>query len=169
MKYGAESQKNWRNAVITQLGGIWLFLEDCLTSHNNKYFPDLVEQAIEEYQNIKNGDAGQAGFVRKETREVSKPEIIKLGEKYFFIAGNNNIFHLNHVKAEDDKFARKLTKEEIDDLHVEIIWTGSEQIMYEDDEKTAFTILCSIIEKMNHMQDPQFYSFPLGRHCTTAC
>ena len=162
VSYAHDSYKNYRNSIITQLGDIWLFLEDCPTHLQNKYFPDLIEQAIEEYQENKTSD--QAATCGKPTKEFNTPETCKIGESYYFIAGSDEIYLLNHRKTEDDKFSSKLSEADLEELEVEIIWTGSKQFKYETDEKKAFTLWCSIIHKMNLQQPEENHSFPVGEH-----
>ena len=165
MIYGSEGYKNFRNSIITQLGGTWLFLEDCPTGLQSKYFPDLIEQAIEEYQNSK--EEGGGGPVRKPVREYSAPVIDKIGDRYYFIAGRDQVHLLNHEKIEDQKFSRKLTEIDLEQMEVEIVWTGS-TYEYENDEKEAFSLLCSIITKMNMMQDEEYHSVILGEYLVRA-
>ena len=74
--------KKSRNSVITQLGGTWLFLENC--QNHNKYFPDLIEQSIEAWQELNEAEDAPE---RKPVKEFNKPEIEKIGENYYFIAG----------------------------------------------------------------------------------
>ena len=159
VNYTPEAMKNSRNSVITQLGGVWLFLEDCPTQYQNKYFPDMIEQAVEAWQDANLlSDAPK----RKPMKEMSKPQIVQIDGSYYFVAGAEEVHMLNHKKTPDDVFSRKLSKDEIQNLSLEIIWTGSTKYKYENDEKEAFKLLGEIFEKMNLMQDPKFYSFPLG-------
>ena len=79
------------------------------------------------------------------------------------IAGSDQVHWLNHQKTEDDKFSRRLTQEEISELPLEIIWTGSQKFVFENDEKECFTLVFTIIGNMNEMQDSRYHSYPLGR------
>ena len=64
-----------------------------------------------------------------------------------------------------DFYSTKLTQEEINDLSIDPIYVGSgSPEVYLNDEKKAMELLLKIIAKMNSMQDPKFYSFPLGMH-----
>ena len=159
--YSYDGYKTFRNSIITQLGGVWLFLDDCPTHLQNKYFPDLIEQAIEVFQ--ANNESAGDDSAKKPLKEFSKPVVEKIGDRYFFIAGSDQIFHLNDQKNDDEPFAIKLSREEVEELEVQIVWTGSSQYEYDVDEKEAFDLLCSIIHKMNLMQDEQFHSVILGK------
>ena len=152
-----------RNSVITQLGGTFLFLEDCPTHHQNKHFPDFIEQHVQEWQEHNTGGINDDN--RKPMKEFSKPEVVKIRENYYFVSGMKQIFQLNHehkFDGENDFLAKKLSQEEIKDLEVEIIWTGNQEFNFEVDEKEAMRLLASIIHNMNLMQEDKFYSYPLG-------
>ena len=162
MNYTDDRMNKSRNSIITQLGGIWLFLEDCPTHHQNKYFQDFIEQRIEDWQEDQDS---QENVERKPMKEFSKPEVLKIGSSYFFIAGTDQIFLLNHEynkETELNFFSRKLSEEDIANLDVDIIWTGIKRFDFCDDEEEAFSLLNLIITKMNLMQEEEVYSFPLG-------
>ena len=82
VNYTDEGMKKSRNSVITQLGGTWLFLENC--QNHNKYFPDLIEQSIEAWQELNEAEDAPE---RKPVKEFSKPKLEKMNENYYFIAG----------------------------------------------------------------------------------
>ena len=126
-----------------------------------QYFPDFIDQQIQKFDETNN----PALTTRKNILELSSPSVEKIGDAYYWIAGSEEVHHLNHEKNEENKFyARKLSPDEIADLPVEIVYVGEENLItFLDDEEKAFTNLVSIIEKMNSMQDPKFVSFPLGK------
>ena len=103
---------------------------------------------------------------RKQVFEFSKPTIEELDGKFYFFAGPAEIHLLNHKKNEAmDFYSIKLTQEEIDDLPVEPLYVGTEcSEVFLNDEKKALQLLLKIVANMNLMQDPKFYSFPLGMH-----
>ena len=88
-----------------------------------------------------------------------------IGDKYYWIAGAEEVHLLNHKRSIGDKtkYSKKLSKEEISELPVDLIYLGSDTTVFINDEEEAFTKLVGIIYKMNLMQDPQFVSFPLGK------
>ena len=95
--------------------------------------------------------------------ELRKPSIEKIGEKFYWICSSEEVHLINHERSEDVNFyAHKLTVEELDDLPVEVVYVGTDNFSFLDDEQAALSILVKIIEKMNMMQAPEFYSFPLG-------
>ena len=55
------------------------------------------------------------------------------------------------------------SNDEIGKLPVEVIYIGPKAPTYKTDEKDAIKLLLEIIKNMNLMQDPEFYSFPLGK------
>ena len=125
-----------------------------------QYFPDFIDQQIQKFDETHN----PAITTRKNILELSSPSVEKIGDAYYWIAGSAEVHLLNHERNEENKFyARKLSPDEIAQLPVEIVYVGQENLIFLDDEEKAFTILVSIIEKMNSMQDPKFVSFPLGK------
>ena len=98
------------------------------------------------------GSQGTQSQLGKKTLHLSKITVEKLLESYYLIA--------YEVFIIDDK-PRKLTSEEIQDLPVNISWSGP-QYDFDTDEKTCFKLLTEIIFDMNIMQNPKFSSFPLG-------
>ena len=156
-----------RNTVITQLGGTFIFLENCSTRNQNRYFPDFIEQHVEDWQDTQASDAAAAD--RKPIEEIDKPSVIKIVDSYFFVAGANQVYRLNHKysvdsESDDDFLAQRLTEAEIEALAVELIWRGaSDKFEFSDDEKEAATLLVTIIRNMNLAQkDETFHAFPLG-------
>jgi hypothetical protein len=97
--------------------------------------------------------------------EFHSPRVDKIGEKYYWVAGQSEVHHLNHHKSEEaNYYSMKLSKEEIEELPVVIIYTGFDHYSYSNDEEKAFAILLEIIALMNSMQDPLWHSFPLGKN-----
>ena len=96
--------------------------------------------------------------------ELRQPSIQQIDGAFYWIAGPEEIFILNHKRNNnDDRYARKLGPEEILCLPVDIVYVGEDTPRYLDDEEEAFAKLVKIIENMNLMQDKEFVSFPLGR------
>ena len=60
------------------------------------------------------------------------------------------------------KEATKLSEEDIEELPVRIMYSGPVR-EYSTDEKRCYEVLMDILDKFNLMQNPEFYSFPLGR------
>ena len=97
--------------------------------------------------------------------EFHSPRVEKIGEKYYWVVGQSEVHHLNHLKSEEaNYYSMKLSKEEIEELPVVIIYTGFDHNSYSNDEEKAFAILLEIIALMNSMQDPLWHSFPLGKN-----
>ena len=86
-------------------------------------------------------------------RNYDRPQLDKLGDRYYFIS--KDIYDVTdepHILNED----------EIELLPLKIIYTGP-RIEFSTDEKQCYKLLIDIIEKFNLMQNPKFYSFPLGK------
>ena len=113
----------------------------------------FVEQELEifEYSNHSNTD-------RRPILEIAQPDIRIIQANHFFISGPENVYILNN----GGNLAQKLSKPEIDELPVEIVYTGVQMPDYQVDEKNMFELIVNIIGKMNVMQSSQMYSFPLG-------
>ena len=86
-------------------------------------------------------------------REYSRVTIEKFEGKHYLIA--SNVFDLSEG-------GRCLTEDEIQKLPVNPCYTGPE-LTYKTNEKEAFAILMKILANANRMQDPDFYSFSLGK------
>ena len=56
---------------------------------------------------------------------------------------------------------RKLSQDELESLLVIISWRGPD-CHFRTDMKECIRLLCEIIRDMNTMQNPKFFSFPLG-------
>ena len=115
-------------------------------------------QELQKFEDAKNVSSDP----NRRVLELSKPSIQLIDNTYFWIAGAEEIFALNHMKDDPvDVYAKKLSVEEIQNLPFDIVYEG-EEISYLDDEEEAFSKLVKIIENMNLMQDKDFVSFPLG-------
>ena len=113
-------------------------------------------QKFEEARNSSNNTG-------KKVLELTEPSIQMLEGSFYWIAGPEDIFQLNHKRKIGDSYTRKLGAEEIMTLPVDIVYVGDEEPgHYLDDEEEAFARLVKIIENMNMMQDKNFVSFPLG-------
>ena len=124
-----------------------------------QYFPDFVDQQLKIWDE-KNCPAASN---RKKILEIVSPSIQIVGDKYYWIAGTEEVHLLDHERAAGGGYARKLEKEEISQLPVEVVYVGPDSNGFVDDEEKAFANLVAIIAKMNLMQDQQFVSFPLGK------
>ena len=105
---------------------------------------------------------GTGNNERKPRRECSKPMVEKVGGKYYFVGGPDQVHLLNHEQKDDEEYSRRLSEAELSELPVEIVWTGNETKDFSNQEEEAFSLLVSIIRNMNLMQDTSFHSFPLG-------
>ena len=83
--------------------------------------------------------------------DYNKPTLEKFADKFYLIA--TDVFDLTDCT--------KLTDEDLRLLPIKINYTGLE-IEYKTDTKEAYKLLLNIIGNFNKMQDPEFYSFPLG-------
>ena len=115
----------------------------------------FVEQKLEIFEESNNKENNRD--VRP-LLELTQPDIRVIEDRHFFISGPQNVYLLNT----GDSFAHKLSMDEIQELPVEIVYTGEQKPDYLDDEKNALEIIIKIIRKMNMMQTSQIYSFPLG-------
>jgi hypothetical protein len=71
-----------------------------------------------------------------------------------------DVYRLNNA----DCFAYKISELEIEELSVELVYTGQNNPEFLVEERRAFQIILQIILKMNMMQpDSKFYGFPLGK------
>ena len=120
-----------------------------------QYFGLFVDQHLKLFDELHNPADDQH---HKPIREVRKPSLQVIGEKYFWVSSPSDIFLLNS----GGNLAFKLSPEEITELPVEIAYVGQESPEYRVDEKRVFEIITSIILKMNMMQTSEVYSFPLG-------
>ena len=93
-----------------------------------------------------------------------------IGGSYYWVAGSEEIHLLNHNRdaEKNEVYARKLNKEEITELPVEVVYVGPVNLVFLDDDEEAFTKLVKIIQNMNMMQDPDFVGFPVGMHSQTS-
>ena len=100
--------------------------------------------------------------ITKKVFDIPEPRLIKIDGQFYWVSGENTVFHLNHDRSNSDEyFARKLESVEIENLSVTLVYTGVSK-EYKNDEKRMFQIILEIIDLMNGMQDDKFLSFPLG-------
>ena len=124
-----------------------------------QYFPDFVDQQLK----IWDEKNSQVDTNRKKIIEIASPSIQMIGNMFYWIAGTEEIHLLYHERTADSGYAKKLDREEIDQLPVEVVYVGPDSHAFVDDEEKAFSNLVGIIARMNLMQDQQFVSFPLGK------
>ena len=117
-----------------------------------------MEEFIEQQLEIFEEDTNPANTASRPMLELTHPDIRLIQDCHFFIAGHDNVYLLDS----EDHLAYKMSKEEIDELPVEILYTGQEKPNYQVDEKNALELIIKIIQKMNIMQTSEIYSFPLG-------
>ena len=91
--------------------------------------------------------------------QYDKPTVEKFGEQYVLISSD--------VWLLGGETPRILTPEEVQELPVTICWKG-DPLHFRTDEKETIRLLCQIISDMNTMQNPKFYSFPLGEYQHTS-
>lgn len=117
-----------------------------------QYFKDFIEQEIEKYEDRRNAEDGyDEENVQKPFREVSRPSVIKIDAKFYFVSGKDQVFFL----STDDKapeLTRKLDLDEISSLPEDLLYTGKYE-SFSDDEVPAFAELATIIYNMNLMQE----------------
>ena len=100
-----------------------------------------------------------ADATRKPVMEIKKPCLEMIDKKFYWIAGQEEVFLLNNGNT----FAYKMSPEEIGEMSVELVYAGQgNPIQFVVEEKRAFEIILQIIHKMNLMQTSKIYSFPLG-------
>ena len=129
-----------------------------------QYFWIYLEQELQKYEEARNPTSGTS----KQVLEVTQPSIHQIADSFYWVAGPEEIFYLNHKRNVGESYARKLGVEEIMTLPVEIVYVGDEgHAHYLDDEEEAFAKLVKIIENMNLMQHKDFVSFPLGTFLLT--
>lgn len=161
LPYTPDAMKNCKKIIVNKCEQ-YMWLEDLASEKQDKYFPDFVEQQIKLHDQTSNS----ADTFRKPRLELQKPSIEKLGDNFYWIAGAEEVHLLNAKRSDSlDFYAHKLTAEELEELPVEVIYVGIEKFAFLDDEKTALDMLLKIIMKMNLMQSPEFYSFPLASFC----
>ena len=93
--------------------------------------------------------------------EFHSPRVEKIGEKYYWVAGQSEVHHLNHHKSEEaNYYSMKLSKEEIEELPVVIIYTGFDHYSYSNDEEKAFAILLEgrVAQRQRHELHRQEHS-----------
>ena len=100
-----------------------------------------------------NLDEEPGGRDTRPIREYSSPTIEKIDGRHFLFA--SDVFDLS-------RGGKKLSEEELINIPVRALYNGPE-IEYKTDEKEAFEILLKILSNGNKMQDPEFYSFALGK------
>ena len=112
----------------------------------------FVEQQLELFE-----DSNDPNIDGKPLREISRPDIVIIEGRYFFVSGSENVYLLNQ-----NDLSYKLSVEEIQELPVEIVYTGEQRPDYQSNEKNMFELILKMISKVNIMQTSRIYSFPLG-------
>ena len=120
-----------------------------------QYFGAFIDQHLLQYDQLQQGN--QADINNKPVREVRKPSVELIDDKYYWVSGQQYIFLLDH----DNVLSYKMSEEEVNELTVEIVYVGPESPKSSNEER-VFELLVSMILKMNKMQTSQVYSFPLG-------
>ena len=106
----------------------------------------FVEQQLELFE-----DSNDPNIDGKPLRELSRPDVVIIEGRYFFV------YLLNQ-----NDLSYKLSVEEIQELPVEIVYTGEQRPDYQSNEKNMFELILKMISKVNIMQTSRIYSFPLG-------
>ena len=119
-------------------------------------FPDFIEQQLQLFDATNN----PSNTTRKPVLELKKASLEVIDQKYYWISGQVDVYRLNNA----DCFAYKMSELEIDELPVELVYTGQNNPQFIVEERRAFQIILQIILKMNKMQpDSKFHGFPLGK------
>ena len=85
--------------------------------------------------------------------EFGEPTVKRIGSKLYLIA--SDVFDLSN----GDKC---LSNDDLKSFPDRYVYSGLE-FRFKTEEAEAFQIFFSIVAKMNSMQDPDFYSFALGK------
>ena len=87
-------------------------------------------------------------------------DIYKIGNSYYFICSDKDVFLLN----ENDEYSRKLSADEIDSLDFTILWLGKTvKTKFESNDKKAALALTEIVDNFSKMlKNEQFHGFPLA-------
>ena len=124
-------------------------------------FPTLLEQQLKLFDAACD-DIVTHKRTRKQVVELEKEDLRKIDGAYYWIAGTDQIFLINHeISEENSELARLLTAGEVKKLPQEFIFIGP-KTEYSDNEDEAFRLLVKIIELMNEMQEKDWWSYPLG-------
>ena len=99
-------------------------------------------------------DPGTQRVRAKKVVQYYKPKVEEFDKKYYLIS--SDVWLLGGGNPQ------MLTEAETQELPVTICWKG-EPCHFQTDEKETIRLLCQIISDMNQMQNPHFYSFPLGK------
>ena len=97
--------------------------------------------------------------VRKTTAEFEKPEMVRVDSKIYFVASKV------YLLSERDLVicgARELSGQEVSDLPVKFLYTGP-PTNFSCDEEGFFQRFFDLITDFNSLQNPENYSFPLGK------
>ena len=115
-------------------------------------FKDFLEQELQNYEGkVADGEIVEAP--EKVTQEMVKPDVVKIGDRYYFISGPDQVFMmLTEDDAHGSDFARKLDKDEISNLPVDLVYLAKPEV-FSDDVMQAFKWLDTILYNMNEMQD----------------
>ena len=100
----------------------------------------FVEQQLEIFE-----DSNDPGNNRNDRPllELTQPDVRLIQDRHFLISGPQNVYLLNT----DDRFAYKLSTDEIQELPVEIVYSGEQRPDYLVDEKNALELIIKIIRK----------------------
>ena len=114
----------------------------------------FVEQQLEIFQD----DATPVENLGKPVLELNRPDVAVIQDKHYWISGQAEVYLLNTENC----LAYKMTQVEIEELPVDLIYSGQEKTNFLVDEKRALEIILLILLKVNVMQSSEIYSFPLG-------
>ena len=119
----------------------------------------LAEREIEDFEDSRR-DADDNTEAAKVSLTVKEMDIYKVGEKYYFISGEDDIFLLH----EDDEYSRKLSESEIEALSFRVSWVGpSVKTVFDDNDEKAVNALVNIIADYTAMvQEEKFHGFALA-------
>ena len=85
-------------------------------------FKDFLEQELQNYEGkVATGEIVEAP--EKVIQEMVKPDVVKIGERFYFISGPDQVFMmLREDDAHASDFAKKLDADEISNLPVDIVY-----------------------------------------------
>ena len=115
-------------------------------------FKDFLEQELQNYEGkVATGEIVEAP--EKVIQEMVKPDVVKIGERFYFISGPDQVFMmLREDDAHASDFAKKLDADEISNLPVDIVYLSKPEV-FSDDVMLAFKWLDIILYNMNEMQE----------------
>jgi len=148
-----EAMKNCRKIIINRTEQ-FLVLDGVQMDKQDRQMEAFVEQQLEIFQD----DATPVENLGKPVLELNRPDVATIQDKYYWISGQAEVYLLNT----ENFLAYKMTPVEIEEMPVDLIYSGQEKTNFLVDERLAMEIILLILLKVNVMQSSEIYSFPLG-------